>query len=273
MDIFCTSLVDTRTTECCQPEFGLSLLIEAYGKRFLLDTGQGKTLQANASALGVDLSSLDAVVLSHGHYDHTGGLDALAPQCPVYAVKGVSAPCFSRRDDGVQHWISMPEEASRFLKKSDLRIIDDFTELFPGIFVTGPIPRTSGEDCGGHFFTDDTCTTPHAVPEEQSILLQDGILITGCCHAGVINTVEACRRARPDIPIRAIIGGLHLLHAGQKRLEQTAEYLSRLPLEQVVLMHCTGDEAGEFLQSRLKCRVYWGKAGQRETLLQPDTKK
>lgn len=264
--ILCTSLVDTRTTGVCRPEFGLSLFLEAYGKRLLLDAGQGEVLLSNAEALGIDLQSLDGVVLSHGHYDHTGGLARLFPRCPVYAVEGVAAPCFSRRDDGVRHWISMPEESKRALEELELRIVDGFTEIFPGIFLTGPIERTSGEDCGGHFFTDDSCVVPNVVPEEQSILFENGTLVTGCCHAGLINTVETCRKNRPDIPIRAIVGGLHLLHAGKERLEKTAECLSGLPLEIMILMHCTGEEAGRFLQARLHCRVIWGMAGQRESL-------
>ena len=96
---------------------------------------------------------------------------------------------------------------------------------------------------------------PNPVPEEQSLLLASGVLVTGCCHAGIVNTVEACRRARPDVAIRSIVGGLHLRHANEERLERTASYLASLGLERLVLMHCTGENAVDYLRSRLACEV------------------
>ena len=92
-------------------------------------------------------------------------------------------------------------------------------------------------------------------PGGTALLLASGILITGCCHAGIINTVEACRKVRPDIAIRTIIGGLHLRHANEDRLERTASYLASLELERLVLMHCTGENAVKCLRSRLACEA------------------
>lgn len=262
MSISITSLVDTRTTEACLPEFGLSLYIEAFDRRLLLDTGAGDALLPNAAVLNVDLDSLDAIVLSHGHYDHTGGLAHMAPQCPIYAGPNITAPCFSRHDDGFVHAISMPNASQNILATADLHEIKAFTEISSGIFLTGKIQRNSGEDCGGHFFSDKACTLANMVPEEQAILFQNGTLVTGCCHAGLINTIEACHNARPDIRVRTIVGGLHLLHADDIRLLKTAEYLSSLQLEQIILMHCTGENAGEFLQNALQCKVSWCMAGE-----------
>lgn len=98
-------------------------------------------------------------------------------------------------------------------------------------------------------------TMPNLIPEEQALLLASGILIAGCCHAGIINTVEACRRTRPNIAIRTIIGGLHLRHASKDRLERTISYLTSLDIERLVLMHCTGENAVEYLRSHLACEV------------------
>ena len=96
---------------------------------------------------------------------------------------------------------------------------------------------------------------PNLIPEEQALLLASGVLITGCCHAGIINTVEACRKARPDIAIRTIVGGLHLRHAGEERLERTAAFLTSPELERLILMHCTGENAADYLRSRLTCEI------------------
>ena len=160
----------------------------------------------------------------------------------------------------------MPHESQTVLSECDVREISAFTEIHPGMFLTGPIPRESSEDCVGHFFSDEVCTMPNFIPEEQALLLASGVLITGCCHAGIINTVEACRKARPDIAIRTIIGGLHLRHASEERLERTAAYLTSLDLDRLVPMHCTGENAAEYLHSRLTCEVVTLSVGQSLTL-------
>ena len=160
----------------------------------------------------------------------------------------------------------MPPESQAVLTKCRVREINAFTEICPGMFLSGPIPRKSGEGCGGHFFSDEACTMPNLIPEEQALLLASGLLITGCCHAGIINTVEACRKARPDIAIRTIIGGLHLRHASEERLERTASYLASLGLERLALMHCTGENAVEYLRSRLACEVATLPVGRSVTL-------
>jgi len=251
------SLIDTLANPGYMSEFGLSLFIEANGRIILFDTGAGEALIPNAARMGLDLDAATDIVLSHGHYDHTGGFAKLdpPPQTPVYVGRGIAEPCWSLHDDCTKHEIAMPIESQIALSMFESREVSSFTEIYPGMFLTGPIPRESGEDCGGQFFSDEACTIPNFIPEEQALLLASGVLITGCCHAGIINTVEACRRARPDIAIRTIVGGLHLRHASEERLERTASYLASLNLERLVLMHCTGENAVEHLSSRLNCEI------------------
>ena len=255
MTIHC--LVDTLANPGYMSEFGLSLFIEANGRIILFDTGAGEALIPNAARMGLDLDSATDIALSHGHYDHTGGFAKLdpPPQAPVYVGRGIAEPCWSLHDDGTKHEIAMPIESQIALSMFEAREVSSFTEIYPGMFLTGPIPRASGEDCGGHFFSDEACTMPNLIPEEQALLLSSGVLITGCCHAGIINTIEVCRKTRPDIAIRTIVGGLHLRHASEERLERTASYLASLGLERLVLMHCTGENAVEYLSSRLNCEV------------------
>lgn len=260
-----TTLVDHRAREGFMAEFGLSLLVESEGQRILFDTGAGKALERNAATLGVDLSAITRVVLSHGHYDHATGLASLRPKVPVHVGKGVELPCFSVHEDGECHRISMPEASRKVLEGCDCREVRGFTEVSPGVFLTGPIARESGEDAGGAFFQDESRSVPNAVPEEISMLLEDGgVLVTGCCHAGLINTLQACRRFMPAVPVKTIVGGLHLAHADEQRLSTTADYLASMPgLRRMVLMHCTGDEAGNFLKDWLDgaVEVAWGQAG------------
>ena len=261
-------IVDTLAEAGYKSEFGLSLFIETNGRRILFDTGAGEALIPNAARMGLDLNSATDIVLSHGHYDHTGGLAELdpPPQTPVYVGRDIVEPCWSLHDDGTKHRITMPPESQSVLAKCRVHEIDAFTGIYPGIFLTGPIPRESGEDCGGHFFSDEACTMPNLIPEEQSLLLVSGVLITGCCHAGIINTIEVCRKNRPDVAIRTIIGGLHLRHVNEDRLERTAAYLASLGLERLILMHCTGENAVDYLRSRLACEVATLPVGRSVTL-------
>jgi len=256
-----TSLVDHRGCPGYSTEFGLALYIEAYGERILFDTGAGSALLPNAERAGIDLAAVTRIVLSHGHYDHTSGLAKLTPAVPVCAGPDVTAPCISCHEDGGTHEITMPDDSKSVLKRADLHTVERFTEIADGIFLTGPIPRVSDENTGGNFFSDVACTVGNPIPEEQALLLKDGILVTGCCHAGIINTVEACRAAEPDIPIRVIAGGLHLMHAGEARLKATADYLASLRPEKLILMHCTGESAEQYLAEHLDCEVVTGIAG------------
>lgn len=93
------------------------------------------------------------------------------------------------------------------------------------------------------------------------MLTEDGVLVTGCCHAGIMNTVQTFRRAVPHLAIRTIVGGLHLCHATDGEIAQTGGFLKRLNLKRLVLLHCTGEAAGAKLKEMLSCPVVWGAAG------------
>ena len=92
--------------------------------------------------------------------------------------------------------------------------------------------------------------------EEQALLSVNGVLITGCCHAGIINTLEYCRQRQPDIRVHTVVGGLHLRHASAEKLQLVAEYLQKIGMENLYLLHCTGDNAITQLQQLLPgCKV------------------
>jgi 7,8-dihydropterin-6-yl-methyl-4-(beta-D-ribofuranosyl)aminobenzene 5'-phosphate synthase len=150
----------------------------------------------------------------------------------------------------------MPENSVAVLKQSKAVYIRSFAGIADGIWLTGAIPRVSGEDCGGNFFREVQCRTGDTVPEEQALLTAEGTLITGCCHAGIINTLQYCREQHPEIPVRTIVGGLHLRHASAARLEKTAEFLRQTEVQEMYLFHCTGDNAVAELQKYLPgCKI------------------
>ena len=261
-----TIVVDNQTARGLAVEHGLALVVDGLAGRFLFDTGAGAALLPNAAALGMAAASLRRVILSHGHYDHTGGLAALAavvPNLEVFAAPSVTQPRFSCHPGQPVRDLTMPEDCLLALAKVARRHeIAAFTEIAPQVFLTGPIPRRSGEDCGGPFFLDRAGREPDLLTDEQALLLGDGTLVQGCCHSGIINTLEYCRQCAPHIPVRTLVGGLHLEHATPERLRQTADYLLGLDLRQLVLLHCTGEAASACLQTNLRCPVHFARSGE-----------
>lgn len=245
-----TLLVDQGECGKLQSEFGLAFLLESAAGDYLFDTGAESALHHNLAILNIPPEKVSKVILSHGHYDHTGGLSGLSPQI-IYCCRDIIQPHYSYHGPGDVHHISMPEASQQVLKNSPIHFIDHFSEIAPGVYLTGPIPRKSFEDCGGKFYHDCECTLPDTVSEEQALLTADGVLISGCCHAGIINTLEYCRKIHPEITIHTIIGGLHLRNAAPERLQATAEYLQNSSVKTLYLMHCTGLNAIDFLQNAL----------------------
>lgn len=263
-----TILADNNGADDWQTEHGLSLLLESSsGEITLFDTGAGSVLPYNLQKSGIPPEKISRIVLSHGHYDHTGGLEYIlekAPDAEVFCGCDITIPRYSLHPGVPVRELTMPASSIKAMQRipeSRRHIIKDFSAIDEGIFITGAIGRESFEDCGGPFFLDHRGTHPDLIQDEIAMLTGSGALIQGCCHAGIINTVEHCRRNLPDVKINTVIGGLHLLHASENRLQKTAEYLDSLGLEKIILLHCTGSGAMDFLNNRLKCEVICGKCG------------
>jgi 7,8-dihydropterin-6-yl-methyl-4-(beta-D-ribofuranosyl)aminobenzene 5'-phosphate synthase len=253
-----TILVDNQAGPGLTTEHGFSLWIEADGRHILFDTGQGPALPVNARTLGVDLRQTDMVVLSHGHYDHTGGIPHVlhvAPNAHVYCHPGVVQPRYSLRNGSPKpaHMPSASMAALDRLPEKHLRWTSEAVMLSSTIGLTGPIPRqTTFEATGGAFFLDPEAR--HADPIEDDLALwiktdQGLVVCVGCCHAGIINTLTHVRRLSGVAPIRAIIGGLHLLNADDRRLNHTLSAMQTMPIETVIPCHCTGDRAMDELDA------------------------
>lgn len=255
-------IVDNRGNDGFQTEHGLSLLIEIGDERILFDTGAGVALVPNAAKLCIDLTKVSRIVLSHSHYDHTGGLGLLKPTCVIHAGKDIEVPSFSKQPDEPVHPLGIPDNSLTVIENANVKITQGLSQITPDIWLNGPIPRVDSLEHVRGFFYDKECTYPSRVFEEQALLTADGVLVTGCCHSGIINTVESFKNY-PGLPtIRTIVGGLHLCWANEQEVTKVADYLNKLNLEKVIMLHCTGETAGEILKSRLKCSVEWGAAGQ-----------
>lgn len=236
------SLVDNCSQrEDIGREHGLSLYIEVGGRKILFDAGQTELFSENAKSLSVDLSAVDIAILSHGHYDHAGGLKAFLDvndAAKIYLRSTAALPHFNgERYIGIDP--SLTECGS-------LCFVDSDTELATGIWLRAvdKAPVSSGrmtEERGG-------IRTPDRFDHEQYLLIEEGdrrILISGCSHKGVVPIIE---HFSPDV----FIGGLHLMDMPLgAELDQMADMLSDLGCRYYTC-HCTGRDQYEFLNRRMK---------------------
>lgn len=237
-------------------EWGYSALVEVDGHKILYDTGLSADLVLrNAKALKIDLSDIEDVVLSHNHYDHVGGLMSLRRELSKINPRAISrvhvgAGIFEPR------WSESGEDRNglRLIRAEYLAtggafvVHDKPTELFPGVWLTGPVPRTNDEK---NWTPGLSLDTPQGrrednVPEDSALLFNTGrgmIILTGCAHAGIVNITEYARRIIGNKPIVAMIGGLHLFSASDQTLAWTGAKLKSYGVLSLLAGHCTGIEA------------------------------
>ena len=227
-------------------EHGAAFFIEADGHCLLLDTGQGLTLLQNAERLGLALERLEVIALSHGHYDHTGGLAAVLERTggavDLYLHPEALAPKFNR--DGRS--IGSPITDLEVLRPRVRRLVASAepVEIRPGIRLTGEISRRHAiEDTGGPFYRDAECTEIDTLPDDQALIIDTPpglVVVLGCGHSGLINTLDQAQMLAPGRPIHAVLGGTHLLRASAERLDFTVRALEGYGLDNLAPQHCTG---------------------------------
>ena len=254
-------------------EHGLSLWVEAGDRRMLFDTGQGRVLPHNLLALGLSVADVDVVAISHGHYDHTGGLPhvlaALAPTARLYLHPGALGPHFARGADGSVRDIGMPSAARAALAAWTGTVANatEVVEVLPDVWFTGPIPRRSPvADADGSFFLDPACSTPDLIEDDCALVLDaepGWVVLLGCAHAGVVDTLDFVAKRFETRRIHAVVGGMHLLRASPERLEATAAALEEYDVRVVAPLHCTGRTASAWLHARLPGRCHLLGAGGR----------
>ena len=245
-------------------EWGFSALVEADSHRVLVDTGaRPRTVLENARELGIDLSTVQEVILTHNHSDHVGGLITLrqelmkanpAALSRVHVAKGIFYPRPGKNgvEDNAMIAIKPAYEATGgvFIEH------ESAAEIFPGAWLTGPVPRVYPER---NWSVTGQVRTPQGlvedtIPEDQSLVLntdQGLILVTGCGHAGVINTLTFARHEFPETPVYGVLGGLHLFAASEKQLDWTGDKLKEFGTSYLVGAHCTGIESVYHLRERL----------------------
>ena len=256
-------LVDNEARDGLKAEHGFSLWLEVDGQNILFDTGQEDALLYNAGQLHIDLEKADTLVLSHGHYDHTGGLaDVLScnHQVEVYCHAAAFLPRYSIRD-GIAKPVKMttramssianlPEERMHWVTKS--------VHIGKNVAITGEIPRkVDFETTGGSFYFDQDGKRTDAIVDDMALWVNSSkglIICIGCCHAGIINTINHIKNVSGVTKIHALIGGLHLINADESRLLKTVELLKKEDIKNIITCHCTGDVAHQLLEEHLQAK-------------------
>ena len=258
-------------------EHGLSFYISAYGQQILFDTGQGLTIQHNFNVLSLDWSGVDSVILSHGHRDHTGGLEDVLQKTekvkvyvhpdifnPKYTAEKGEEPRLKKIAVNKKECESMG--AQFILREKKMRIEEN-------LYLLGPVNRIKPSDdlyMPSRYIKEGSIFQPDPLTDEQVLAINtpEGlILILGCTHNGLENTVEQVQEIMEQERIYGIVGGLHLCDTGLQKLEELALWLKVLDLRVLVCGHCTGFEAVKVLQKYLGEKVVFNYVGNKTTVI------
>ncbi|MFP4179298.1 MAG: MBL fold metallo-hydrolase [Spirochaetaceae bacterium] len=253
MSIRITTLIENSAGEdpSLSNEHGISFFIEKDGRSLLFDTGQSSAFIRNSNKMGIDLSSTDFVVLSHGHYDHTGGFTALSKisnNFELLVKEGIFTEKYSYKDGSYSFKGNSFDRAFLDSRRIAYRFIEEeCTGVLPGAYLVGNFPRIFPDEVPGeHFVVLENGQYRHDTFDDEVLLALDSpkglVLVLGCSHPGVRNMIEHAKKLLKR-PVYAILGGTHLKEAEEKRREDTIDYLVREVEGPIGVSHCTGEKA------------------------------
>jgi 7,8-dihydropterin-6-yl-methyl-4-(beta-D-ribofuranosyl)aminobenzene 5'-phosphate synthase len=275
MEIQITTLSENTANYGCLGEWGLSILVEADGVRVLMDTGLSFTAAHNARLMEVDLTSIDRIVLSHGHADHTGGLRdvlSLTGGVEIVAHPDVWADKHTKRRGGIARSIRIP-----FLREeleglgARFNLVKEPVHITENILTTGEIPMTTDyEEIDSHLFVQEGGELkPDPLADDLALIIDTEfglVVILGCAHRGIINTLRHARNLTGKELVYAVIGGTHLLGASEERMAKTAAELRGMGIQRLGVSHCTGFYSSARLAREFGDIFFLNNAGTRFTL-------
>lgn len=256
-------------------EHGFSALIEKNNEKILMDTGQGMTLKTNAKALGIDLETIEKIVLSHGHYDHTSGLVHLMPQkdpIDIYAHPDIFAPKYSSKKKGdtfEENFIGVPLSRERLETEmnAQFHFKTEFSQIAEGIFFSGVIPRLTDFEHQDErlLVKTENGFIQDPLKDDASLLIETAsgpVILTGCAHSGIVNVMNHFSEKTGNRSFHAVIGGTHLGFLNSPdQLEKTMTAFEKYNLDLIAVSHCTGNEAAAACYNRFKDKFAFANAG------------
>ena len=252
MEIRITTLSENTANYGFLAEWGLSMLVEVDGVKILVDTGLNFSTVHNAQLMGIDLSTIDRIVLSHGHADHTGGLREVLRRRGEIEVIGhpdIWTPKYVQRDREPEQYIGMP--FSRKLLESlgaRFNLVKEPVHITNRVMTTGEIPMFSGyEEIENNLFVKkESVLQPDKLADDLALIINSDfglVIILGCAHRGMINTIHHARNLTKNNLVYAVIGGTLLFRASKERIDKTIADLKKIGIQKLGVSHCTGFHA------------------------------
>lgn len=252
-------------------EWGFSALINADGMNILLDTGAGYGILNNAELLGVDLSKIDKLVISHAHFDHTGGLRKvlrkIGKEVEVIAAQDPWAEKYSTRGGQKPQYVGIPYTRVE-LESLGARftLTQEPVKITENIMTTGEVPAVTdfervGEDYLWAKVGDELQVD--TFPDDRALIVKTDVglaVILGCAHRCLINTLYHARNLTGIEEINTVVGGCHLIHSSEERVIKTITALKDLDVKRVGVSHCTGLRAAAMMAAELGDRFFFNTA-------------
>jgi len=277
MEIRITTLSENTANYGFLGEWGLSILVEADGQKILMDTGMGLSTVHNADRMGIDLTGISTIVLSHGHTDHTGGLLEVLKKsngAAVVAHPDIWTSKYARRSQDDFQYIGMPFP-SKELENCGARFIfcDKPVSIAEHITTTGEIEMLTDYEIidDNLFVKDDGQMLPDILADDRALVIDTEyglVVILGCAHRGLINTLRHAQKITGKELICAVIGGTHLFRSDEERIERTIVDLTEFGVKKLGVSHCTGFAASARLAEEFTDSFFLNNAGTRLTLPQ-----
>lgn len=276
MDIKVTTLCENTATFGFLGEWGLSIHVEVDEFNILLDTGLSCSAINNAHLRNIDLTRIDKIVLSHGHVDHTGGLRGLLQerkqQIEVIAHPDVWQYKYSRREDTPDEFIGIPCTREELENKGAIFNMSTVPiSITDHIMTTGEVPLITPYETidEGLFVKENNILVPDKVADDLSLVIDAPyglVVILGCAHRGIINTLRHAQNITKKEPIYAVIGGTHLIRSSSERLDKTIAELKKFNIKKLGVSHCTGFVASARLAAEFGDAFFLNNAGNQLTL-------
>jgi len=263
---------NTTGTRNLLAEHGLSILIETDEANILLDAGSGISASHNADSLGIDLSKIDRIVLSHGHYDHTGGLRQILlkmkKEVEIIAHPDIWAAKYARRQGRKDRYNGVPFQRQELESlRANFTLTTKPTKITDNIITTGEIPMvTDFEEIEPNrfFIKEKTGWQPDELLDDQALIInteQGLVVILGCAHRGIINTLYHAQQLTGVKPIHMVLGGCHLAQASKERVRLTISALRELNVQKLGVSHCTGLPAAVMMAQEFDDKFFFNNAG------------
>ncbi len=252
-------------------EWGLSILVETERENILLDTGRSLSASYNTGVLKIDLTRIDKIVLSHGHYDHTGGLRQILRkmrnEVEIIAHPDVWAAKYSRHQGEKDKYIGIPFQRQELESLgANFTLTAKPVKVADNIMTTGEISMVTGyeEIDPAMFVKDDTGWHPDKLLDDLALVINTelgSVVVSGCAHRGIINTLYHVKQITDGKPIYAVLGGAHLISASEERIRLTIAALKELDVKRLGLNHCTSLPAASLLAQEFGDKFFFNNTG------------